>query len=184
MCERLSMAANKSKSIIWGAVAVVAVVVAVVALLMPRGGAVTNVDSAGLRDALAKGATMLDVRTQGEYEAAHIPGAVLVDYATYEAGVAGLPKDKPYIVYCASGSRSPDLVNYMKGQGFEEIYHLNQGVVSWDGALVSGPEVGNVADALSGGQSGPSESMLASALQDPLVAPAGTPVMIEFRTDD
>lgn len=177
------MAANKGKMIIWGAVGVVAVAAAI-ALLIPPSGTVKNVDSAGVREALAQGATMLDVRSQGEYEAAHIPGAVFIDYANFGDGVSSLPKDKPYVVYCASGSRSPDVVSFMESQGFTEIYHFNQGLVTWDGAMATGPEAGNVADAMSGSTSGPSESMLAQALQDPLVAPSGTPVMVEFRSDD
>lgn len=177
------MAASKGKLIIWGVVGVVVAVIAAM-LLVPPSGSVKNVDSAGVRDALANGATMLDVRSQGEYEAAHIPGAVFVNYATFGESVAGLPKDQAYIVYCASGSRSPDVVSFMEDQGFTEIYHFNQGLVTWDGAMATGPEAGNVADALNGGASGPSESMLAQALQDPLVSPTGTPVMVEFRSDD
>lgn len=177
------MAASKGKLIIWGAIGLAAVV-AVVWGLLPSGGAVTNVDSTGVRDALAQGATMLDVRSQGEYEAAHIPGAIFIDYATFGEQVASLPKDQPYIVYCASGSRSPDVVSFMEDQGFTEIYHFNQGLVTWDGAMATGSEAGNVSDALGGSPSGPSESMLAQGLKDPLVAPSGTPVMVEFRSDD
>lgn len=172
------------KALMGGVVGVIVVAVVVWLLMTPGGGGgVTNVDSTGLREALANGATMLDVRSQGEYEAAHIPGAMFVDYASFGDGVANLPKDRAYIVYCASGSRSSEVVAYMETQGFSTIYHLNQGLVTWEGALVGGPEAGNVADALAGSAVGPSESMLAQALRDPLVAPNGTPVMVEFRSD-
>lgn len=172
-----------AKTFIWAGLAVVAAIVAVVLLVTPKNETTTNVDSAGVREAVAAGATILDVRSQGEYAAGHMPGAVWVSDADYQNVLSSMDKSASYVVYCASGSRSAAAVAYMESAGFTSIYHLNTGLVSWDGQLVGGTEPGDVSLTLQGGSGGSDTSGLAAALADPMVAPAGTPVLVEFRTD-
>ncbi|MBF0476702.1 MAG: rhodanese-like domain-containing protein, partial [Deltaproteobacteria bacterium] len=50
--------------------------------------------------------TLLDVRQPAEYEAEHLPGAKLVPLPLLADQMSDLDKDKPTIVYCASGGRS------------------------------------------------------------------------------
>jgi len=40
-------------------------------------------------------------------------------------------KDKPILVYCASGGRSPKAVTILANNEFENIYHLSRGISSW-----------------------------------------------------
>src|SRR3954469_17320088 len=56
----------------------------------------------------AKTNIVLDVRTQKEYEAGHIPGAVQIDFNSpdFDKKVGALDKDKTYLVHCAGGNRS------------------------------------------------------------------------------
>ena len=174
---------KSAKGIIWIAIAAVVVVVAVVALMTPKNQTTTNVDSDGVREAVAAGATILDVRTQGEYAAGHMPGAIWVSDADYQNILSAMDKSASYVVYCASGSRSAMAVSYMEGAGFTSIFHLNQGLVSWDGQLVGGTEPGDISLTTGGGTGGNNESGLAAALSDPMLAPTGLPVLAEFRTD-
>lgn len=172
-----------AKTIIWGGLAVVAIVVAVVLLTTPKNETTTNVDSAGVREAVAAGATILDVRSQGEYAAGHMPGAVWVSDADYQNVLNTMDKSASYVVYCASGSRSAAAVAYMESAGFTSIYHLSTGLVSWDGQLVGGNDPGDVSLTLQAADGSTNTDGLAAALADPMVAPAGTPVLVEFRTD-
>ena len=76
---------------------------------------------------------ILDVRTREEYEDGHIPGAKLVPVNVLPMKLAELDKykDKPVLVYCASGGRSPGAVNILVNNDFTNVYHLNRGIYSW-----------------------------------------------------
>jgi len=40
-------------------------------------------------------------------------------------------KDKPILVYCESGARSPIAVVTLENNTFKNIYHLSDGISSW-----------------------------------------------------
>ena len=76
---------------------------------------------------------ILDVRTKEEYDNSHIPGAKLVpvNLLTMKLSELGKYKDKPVLVYCASGGRSPRAVNTLANNSFKNIYHLTSGLSAW-----------------------------------------------------
>jgi rhodanese-related sulfurtransferase len=76
---------------------------------------------------------ILDVRTKEEYDKGHIPGAKLIPVEIIPTKLAQLDKykDKPVLVYCASGARSPIAVITLENSGFKNIYLLNGGISSW-----------------------------------------------------
>ena len=74
---------------------------------------------------------LLDVRTQQEYQQAHLIDAHLIPIDQVERRVAELPKDRPILVYCAVGSRSAQVFNYLARRGFVEVYNLDGGIYAW-----------------------------------------------------
>ena len=147
--------------------------------------AVENVDAAGARDAIAADAIALDIRTEGEYQAGHIPGAVFVPDSDYSNIIAQMDKTKTYVVYCATGSRSSGAVEFMRAEGFTSVKHMNRGLAHWyesGGPLATGAEPGDPAEAASWG-GGTTGGPSAAVLQNPLIAPSGLPVVVEFKTD-
>lgn len=76
---------------------------------------------------------ILDVRTKEEYEDGHIPGAKLIPVQVLPMKLKELSeyKDKPILVYCASGGRSPRAVDTLVNDDFQNIYHLSRGLSSW-----------------------------------------------------
>ncbi|MBU3182705.1 rhodanese-like domain-containing protein [Clostridium psychrophilum] len=76
---------------------------------------------------------ILDVRTKDEYDNGHIPGAKLAPVNILSMKLAQLNKyrDKPVLVYCASGGRSPRAVDTLVNNDFKNIYHLSRGIFSW-----------------------------------------------------
>ena len=74
---------------------------------------------------------LLDVRTAGEYQQARLEGARLIPIDQLARRIAELPKDRPILVYCAVGSRSAQVVNYLARQGYPEIYNLSGGIYAW-----------------------------------------------------
>ena len=77
---------------------------------------------------------ILDVRTKGEFANGHIPGATLIPSSEIASRVNELEKyvNKPILVYCASGGRSPGAVQTLVKNNFAEIYHLSRGISSWN----------------------------------------------------
>ena len=76
---------------------------------------------------------ILDVRTKEEFDNGHIPGAKLVPVQVLHTKLNELSeyKDKPILVYCASGGRSPKAVETLSDNDFQNIYHLRRGISSW-----------------------------------------------------
>ena len=74
---------------------------------------------------------LLDVRTPGEYQQARLDGARLIPIDQFVKRLAEVPKDRPVLVYCAVGSRSAQVVNYLARRGYPEIYNLYGGIYAW-----------------------------------------------------
>ena len=78
----------------------------------------------------------LDVRTREEYLSGHIHGARNLDVLSLDfvSRLDELDKNKTYLVYCRSGSRSANACAMMASRGFE-VYNLLGGVMYWPGPL-------------------------------------------------
>ena len=59
-----------------------------------------------LEDKAVDAVTIVDVRQPIEYEAGHIPGAVLAPLPELTDTMDRFDRTKPMLVYCASGGRS------------------------------------------------------------------------------
>ncbi|HPS28088.1 MAG TPA: rhodanese-like domain-containing protein [Bacteroidales bacterium] len=68
---------------------------------------------------IKQGATIIDVRTKGEYQGGHLKGSINIPLNNLSDNLAKIKKDKPVITCCASGSRSGMAKNIMKGKGYE-----------------------------------------------------------------
>ena len=78
-------------------------------------------------------AVILDVREQDEYDAGHIPGAVLLPVGTINeetAASAILEKDTVVLVYCRSGNRSKTASQALADLGYTQIYEFG-GIKDW-----------------------------------------------------
>ena len=76
---------------------------------------------------------VLDIRTPKEFNAGHLKGAKNIDFYSdhFASEIAKLPKDKSYLVHCASGGRSGRSLSQFKKLGFETVYHLADGYRGW-----------------------------------------------------
>jgi phage shock protein E len=79
---------------------------------------------------------VLDVRTEAEFKAGHIPRAINIDYNSrdFAQKVAALDKDKTYLVHCAAGSRSARACKKLESLGFQQLYDLHPGFSGWEAA--------------------------------------------------
>ena len=69
---------------------------------------------------------ILDVRTEAEYEANHIDGAMLIPVAEIKnRAEAEIPdKDVTIFVYCQSGMRSADASRTLASMGYTNVYNM------------------------------------------------------------
>jgi rhodanese-related sulfurtransferase len=92
----------------------------------------------------AEGAFVLDVRQPDEYEAGHVPGAVLVPLDQLEGRLAEVPADRPLLVICKSGGRSATAVKALTASGYDAT-NVAGGTMAWIDAgqpVAEGPEAG------------------------------------------
>ena len=76
---------------------------------------------------------VLDVREQSEYDAGHIPDAVLLPVGSIgeESAAAVIPeKDTAVLVYCRSGNRSKTAAAALAELGYTAVYEFG-GINSW-----------------------------------------------------
>ncbi|MEW5929307.1 MAG: rhodanese-like domain-containing protein [Gemmatimonadota bacterium] len=76
---------------------------------------------------------LLDVRTLGEYEAVHIPGAYNVPLDTLGEHAAEIRAhvDEPVVLVCQSGARARKAEEALKGAGMPNLHVLDGGVNGW-----------------------------------------------------
>lgn len=76
--------------------------------------------------------TLLDVRTQTEFDAGHIPGALLISSTELkDEAVEKLPNPKAKIlVYCRSGNRSAKAAQLLVDMGYTDVYDFG-GIIDW-----------------------------------------------------
>ncbi|HEX5410090.1 MAG TPA: rhodanese-like domain-containing protein [Gemmatimonadaceae bacterium] len=98
------------------------------------------------RDRLARGEiTVLDVRTQAEWDEGHIAGAQLVPLGHLAARVAQLPRDRPILVHCQGGGRSSMAASVLLAGGVKDVVNLAGGMGAWEGEGFEVERDGNLA---------------------------------------
>ena len=77
---------------------------------------------------------VLDVRTPAETARGILPGALLIPVQVLEERWREIPKDaRRTLVYCAGGERSAAACEFLSRQGYEGLYNLSGGFLSWSG---------------------------------------------------
>ena len=83
------------------------------------------------------GYVIVDVRRQDEYDAGHIPGAILIPN---ESIGTEQPEELPdlnqiILIYCRSGNRSKQAAQKLFDMGYTNIYEFG-GIIDWTGEIV------------------------------------------------
>ena len=95
-----------------------------------------NVDVAEARDLIAEkgGLVILDVRTVSEYESGHLDGAINIPVDELSGRLSELNQDDELLVYCRTGNRSTTAVGILRENGYDQIFHMDGGIVAWNSA--------------------------------------------------
>ena len=87
-----------------------------------------------IREAVARGGIIVDVRDRDEFLEGHIPMAVNIPFELIEAGEYTLPKSKYLLVYCAYGVSSMKAALIMSEDGYRVINTVG-GLAQYRGPL-------------------------------------------------
>lgn len=77
-----------------------------------------------LRQLLAKGAQLIDVRSTMEFNQGALNGAINLPINTIQSSVESIDKSKPVILYCRSGARSGMVQQFLVSLGFKDVYNI------------------------------------------------------------
>ncbi len=79
---------------------------------------------------------IVDVRRQDEYDAGHIPGAILIpnESITTERPEELPDLDQIILIYCRSGNRSKQAAQKLADLGYVNIYEFG-GIMDWTGGI-------------------------------------------------
>jgi monothiol glutaredoxin len=93
---------------------------------------VTQIGAPELKARLDAGEALrlVDVRTAGEYELAHLPDAPLLDDDLHEELLA-LDKETPLVFVCHHGIRSQSAATHFVRLGFTRVFNLRGGIDAW-----------------------------------------------------
>jgi molybdopterin/thiamine biosynthesis adenylyltransferase/rhodanese-related sulfurtransferase len=95
---------------------------------------IEEIDPAGVREQIAHGAVLIDVRETDEWSSGHIPSARHVPKSHLESRIEGAAADRsvPVILYCASGNRSAWAARTMaEDLGYEHVSSMTGGFTLW-----------------------------------------------------
>lgn len=80
--------------------------------------------SGKIKEALKKGAIVVDVRTGTEYDRGHVPDAFNIPVDRIQVSAERLKEAKrPIIVCCNTGERSSLAMQQLKAKGLKEVYN-------------------------------------------------------------
>ena len=89
---------------------------------------------------------LIDVRDDDEHAAGHIPGSRHVPISLLSAEAGSIDRERPVVLYCRGGNRSPLAAQALAASGFDAS-NLAGGLLAWaeEGRPLE-PEGGTVAE--------------------------------------
>jgi adenylyltransferase/sulfurtransferase len=74
---------------------------------------------------------LLDVREPHEADICIIPGSILIPKGQVPARVSELNSADEFAVYCRSGARSAQVVDFLRHAGFKKVKNVKGGILAW-----------------------------------------------------
>ncbi len=102
-------------------------------IVSPMAGPVPQVTVEELKQMRDRGdpPALLDVREPHEYALADLAGSLKVPLGALPNSLSQIPKDCDLVVYCRSGARSANAVQFLRQMGYEKAVNLAGGVNAW-----------------------------------------------------
>ena len=99
------------------------------------------------------GHVVVDVRRQDEYDAGHIPGAILIPNESIGCdSPEALPDyDQIILIYCRTGNRSKQAAQKLAELGYTRVYEFG-GIQTWEGEIAMSEPAAALLEALGAGE--------------------------------
>jgi len=108
----------------------VALAIAALCVVLMRRPGVSGLEAYRL---VREGARLVDVRSNAEFQAGHLLGAVHLPLSELASRVADLgPGNADLVVYCETGHRSGRAARWLRGHGFARV-HVLGAMGQWPG---------------------------------------------------
>jgi len=117
----------------WQTIAIAVAVLAAVGIYILKyfNSKLADPELVEIRQSLAAGARLVDVRTTQEFATGHVDGAINIPVSQLSSKLKRLgQKRKPLVVYCRSGSRSGHAVSFLREQGFKRVLDM-KAMTNW-----------------------------------------------------
>ena len=77
--------------------------------------------------------TLIDVRTQDEFDLGHINSAINLDFYsdTFKNDILSLPKNETIVLYCRTNNRSSKTATILKENGYRDVLVIKGGITEW-----------------------------------------------------
>ena len=77
--------------------------------------------------------TLIDVRTQDEFDLGHINSAINLDFYsdTFKNDILSLPKNETIVLYCRTNNRSSKTATILQENGYRNILVIKGGISEW-----------------------------------------------------
>lgn len=74
---------------------------------------------------------VIDARDAGQFDKGHIPGAINMDWRQVLAKRSDIPRNKPVLIYCNTGSLSAQAGFALRVAGWDNVRILQGGMEEW-----------------------------------------------------
>lgn len=74
---------------------------------------------------------VIDARDKAQYDKEHIPGATNLEWRRVLEKRDAIPRDKPVLIYCNTGSLSAQAGFALRVAGYENVHILQGGFAEW-----------------------------------------------------
>ncbi len=75
--------------------------------------------------------TLVDVREPHEWAISDLPESVKIPLASLPHRLDELPRDGEIVVYCRTGGRSGNAVQFLRQRGYGKVFNLSGGINRW-----------------------------------------------------
>lgn len=82
-------------------------------------------------EAAPAGTAIIDVREPYEVEICRVPGALFIPMRQIPASLGTLPRDKHLFILCHHGSRSMNVTQYLRANGYPAVTNIAGGIAAW-----------------------------------------------------
>jgi rhodanese-related sulfurtransferase len=125
----------RKQNLTWLWIGLGVIVISVAAyLLWPKHMLQVQITTAQAYEKFQQGAFFLDVRSESEWNQAHIANSTLIPLDELQSRLSELPQDQDIVVVCLSGKRSKEGMTILQQAGFTGAVCMTGGLTAWKAA--------------------------------------------------